>query len=153
MPIDAKPEFKAKASEVVAKKVGISIRTFERGKKILEKASEEDKQKLREGKASISRVYREVVAPEQSIKHPEKIDDSIKKAMPDIAEALSKMQENKARDPEMNKKILSVILKNLLKESLFCPSCGNTMFECDKCHKTLKESLESKARSDLFGDL
>jgi ParB-like chromosome segregation protein Spo0J len=152
-PIDAKPVVKAKATEVVAKKVGVSTRTFERGKKILEKASEEDKQKLREGKTSIAQVYREVVTPEQNLRHEEKINASIEKAMPDIAEALSEVQKNKIRNPEMNKKILSVILENLLKESLFCPSCGNNMFECDKCHKTLKESLESKARSDLFGDL
>jgi len=56
---DAEPEFKGKATEVVAKKAGVSTRTFERGKKILEKASEDDKQKLREGKASITRVYSE----------------------------------------------------------------------------------------------
>ena len=56
-PDDAEPEFKAKATELVAKKAGVSTRTFERGKKILEKASEDDKQKLREGKASIAKVY------------------------------------------------------------------------------------------------
>jgi len=33
VPVDAKPEFKAKATEVVAKKAGLSTRTFERGKK------------------------------------------------------------------------------------------------------------------------
>ncbi len=59
---DAEPEFKAKATEVVAKKAGVSTRTFERGKKILEEASEDDKQKLREGKASITKVYSEIVS-------------------------------------------------------------------------------------------
>ena len=63
-PEDAEPEFKAKATEVVAKKAGVSTRTFERGKKILEKGSEDDKQKLREGKASITRVYSEIVSGE-----------------------------------------------------------------------------------------
>ena len=49
-PDDAKPAFKkSKATVAVAKKVGVSTRTFERGRKILVKASEEDKQKLREG--------------------------------------------------------------------------------------------------------
>src|SRR5512147_1633952 len=43
-PDDAEPAFKAKASEVVAKKAGVSTRTFERGKKILAEATEEDKQ-------------------------------------------------------------------------------------------------------------
>ncbi len=48
---DAEPEVKGKATEVVAKKAGVSTRTFERGKKIIEEATEDDKQKLREGKA------------------------------------------------------------------------------------------------------
>ena len=65
-PEDAEPEFKAKATEVVAKKAGVSTRTFERGKKILEEASEDDKQKLREGKASITRVYSEIVSGENA---------------------------------------------------------------------------------------
>jgi ParB-like chromosome segregation protein Spo0J len=42
-PDDAEPKFKAKAAEVVAKKAGLSTRTFERGKRILEDATEEDK--------------------------------------------------------------------------------------------------------------
>src|SRR3990170_2031019 len=58
------PEFKAKATEVVAKKAGVSTRTLERGKKIMEKASEDEKQKLREGKTSISKVYQEIVSSE-----------------------------------------------------------------------------------------
>src|SRR3990170_3709195 len=45
-PDDAKSAFKkSKAAAFVAKKVGVSTRTFERGKKILEKASEEEKQR------------------------------------------------------------------------------------------------------------
>ena len=59
---DTEPEFKGKATEIVAKKAGVSTRTFERGKKILEEASEDDKQKLREGKASITHVYSEIVS-------------------------------------------------------------------------------------------
>ena len=62
-PEDAEPipEATGKATEVVAKKAGVSTRTFERGKKILEEASEDEKQKLREGKTSISKVYQEIV--------------------------------------------------------------------------------------------
>jgi len=127
-PDDAKPAFKkSKATAAVAKKVGVSTRTFERGRKILEKASEEDKQKLREGKTSISKVYREVVAPERKTEQK----------APDAAEALV----NDAR-AEQNKMALSTILKNLLEKELFCPSCGHAMFECSKCHKTLQDSLQ-----------
>ena len=63
-PDDALPEFKGKAAEAVAKKAGVSTRTFERGKKIIEEASEDEKEKLREGKASISKVYSEIRSSE-----------------------------------------------------------------------------------------
>ena len=127
-PDDAKPAFKkSKATAAIAKKVGVSTRTFERGKKILEKASEEDKQKLREGKTSIAKVYREVVAPEKEAEQ----------TAPVAAEALisdARMEQN-----EME---LSAILRKLLEKELFCPSCGHAMLECSKCHKTLQESLQ-----------
>ena len=126
-PDDARLEFKAKAAEVVAKKAGVSTRTFERGKKILEEASEEDKQKLREGKTSIAKVYNEIVAPEADY--------------PIAQEELS--TQPKAEDPRLihNKEELSAILKSLKEKQLFCPSCGHTMLECSKCHKTLEDSL------------
>ena len=135
-PDDAKPVFKKiKATAAVAKKVGVSTRTFERGKKILEKASEEDKQKLREGKASIVKVYRELVELEREAEPTHKEEH----AAPAAAEALV----NNVRAEE-NKMALSNILKNLLEKELFCPSCGHTMLECSKCHKTLQESLQNK---------
>ena len=125
-PDDAEPEFKAKATEVVAKKAGVSTRTFERGKKILEEASEDDKQKLREGKTSISHVYSEIVSGEQ----------------PKAAEAPMVKQET-ARDLE-NKADLLKLLERLQKGELFCPACGNSMLQCSKCHKTLEALLELK---------
>jgi ParB-like chromosome segregation protein Spo0J len=126
-PDDAKPMFTAKAAEVVAKKVGVSTRTFERGKKILEKASEEDKQKLREGKASIAKIYHEIVAPEAE---PNTTQEDLS-AQP-IAENPRAAQ---------NKEAVSVILKSLVEKQLFCPSCEHGMFECSKCHKTLADSV------------
>ena len=126
VPGDAKPEFKAKATEVVAKKAGLSTRTFERGKKILEKASEEDKQLLREGKTSIAKVYREIVSP------VEETETQVNIGSPSIED--SKSVENEAS--------LLPILKKLLEKQLFCPSCGHTMLECSRCHKTLKESVK-----------
>ena len=130
-PDDAKPEFKAKATEVVAKKAGVSTRTFERGKRILEKASEEDKQKLREGKTSIAKVYREIVAPEKEVKTQEDMATSPPVEDPKVAQ---------------NKEALSAILKSLVEKQLFCPSCGNTMLECSKCHKTLRASLNDNQK-------
>jgi ParB-like chromosome segregation protein Spo0J len=125
-PSDAKPAFKAKAAEVVAKKVGVSTRTFERGKKIVEEASEEDKQQLREGKTSIAKVYREIVAPEKA-------------KTPEVTTSSPKFDDPKA---VQNKEALSVVLKGLAEKKLFCPSCGNAMLECSKCHKTLRDSLK-----------
>jgi ParB-like chromosome segregation protein Spo0J len=134
-PNDAKPEFKkTKATAEVAKKVGVSTRTFERGKKILEKASEEEKQKLREGKASIAKVYREVVALE---KEPE---PAYKKA---VATPCTAGILNNAR-AEQNKIVLTELLEKLLEKEVFCPSCGSTMLECSKCHKTLQDLFQHR---------
>ncbi len=126
-PDDAKPVFKSKATATVAKKVGVSTRTFERGKKILEKASEEDKQKLREGKASIAKIYQEIVAHE-------------KEAEPTPKEAPPAATFTDAR-AEQNETALAALLKNLLEKQVFCPSCGHNMLECSKCHKTLQQLL------------
>ena len=127
-PEDAEPEFKAKATEIVAKKAGVSTRTFERGKKILEKATEDDKQKLREGKTSITHVYSEIVSGEQP--------------KTDVVDMPMTRQET-ARDLE-NKADLLELLERLQKGELFCPACGNSMLQCSKCHKTLEALLELK---------
>jgi len=125
---DAAPEIKAKATDVVAKKAGVSTRTLERGKKIMEKASEDDKQKLREGKTSISKVYQEIVTNENP--QPEKI-------VGDFA------REESPREVQ-NKAYLLAIFDRLIKQELFCPSCGSSMFECSKCHMSLKKLLKPK---------
>ena len=124
-PEDDKPD--SKATEAVAKKTGLSKRTFERGKRILEEASEEDKQKLREGKASITSIYREVIAPEAEATNVQ--DDLSASPVADDPRAIK------------NKESLLALLQNLEENEVFCPSCGHGMFECSKCHKTLRESL------------
>jgi ParB-like chromosome segregation protein Spo0J len=135
VPDDAKPVLtRSKATAVVAKKVGVSTRTFERGKRILEKASDEEKQKLREGKASIAKVYREVVALERGLK-PE-VEEPKKIPVEDEASV-------SAACTELNKTTLSALLKSLLEKEVFCPSCGHDMLECSNCHKTLQELLQN----------
>ena len=129
---DATPEIKAKATDVVAKKAGVSTRTLERGKKIMEKASEDDKQKLREGKTSISKVYQEIVTNENP--QPEKEFDDLER-------------EESPREVK-NKAELLELLDRMIKQELFCPSCGNAMFECSKCHKTLKKLVQPKASQE-----
>jgi ParB-like chromosome segregation protein Spo0J len=139
-PNDAKRKFKkTKAAAEVAKKVGVSTRTFERGKKILEKASEEEKQKLREGKASIAKVYNEVVALEKEPEPTYKKAD----APADTAGIL-----NNAR-AEQNKILLTELLEKLREKEVFCPSCGSSMLECSKCHKALKDLFIKTKHSSI----
>ena len=54
-----------RSTDIVAKKIGLSGRTFERSKKIIEEAPEAIKQKLREGKTSISKAYDSIQKPKQ----------------------------------------------------------------------------------------
>jgi ParB-like chromosome segregation protein Spo0J len=129
---DAEPEPKAKATDAVAKKAGVSTRTFERGKKIIEKASEDDKQKLRDGKTSISKVYQEIVTAE----NPQPLKETIEEA---AGEESPREVQNRAE--------LLALLNRMMKQELFCPSCGTSMFECSKCHKTLHE-LSHHKKSD-----
>jgi ParB-like chromosome segregation protein Spo0J len=126
---DVEPEPRAKATDAVAKKAGVSTRTFERGKKIMEKASEDDKQKLRDGKTSISKVYQEIVSSENP--QPQK-------------EANDLLAQQESPREVQNKAELLALLERMLKQEVFCPSCGSSMFECSKCHKTLKKLLQSK---------
>jgi ParB-like chromosome segregation protein Spo0J len=125
---DAEPEPKAKATEAVAKKAGVSTRTLERGKKIIEKASEDDKQKLREGKTSISKVYQEIVTAE----NPQPLKETIEF-----------LGQDSPREVQ-NRAELLALLDRMIKQELFCPSCGTSMFECSKCHKTLHELSHHK---------
>jgi hypothetical protein len=126
-PEDTLPVIKPKAEEV-AKKAGVSTSMFEKGKRILETASEEEKQRLREGKTSISKVYREIVAPEK---------DEIVEAVP------AAIDFNSAQ----NRAAFEEILKKLIEKKLFCPACGHSMLECTKCHKTLQQSLRHNSTS------
>ena len=99
-------------------------------KKSSKKASEDDKQKLREGKTSISKVYQEIVSSENP--QPKK----------DEAHGILGSTES-AREVQ-NRTELLALLDRMIKQELFCPSCGNSMFECSKCHTTLKKLLQSK---------
>jgi site-specific DNA-cytosine methylase len=53
-------ENEGKSTEIIAKKAGVSSRTFERASTIIEKAPEEMKEKLRKGEKSISNAYNEI---------------------------------------------------------------------------------------------
>ena len=113
--------------ERVARKAGVSPRILERGKKIIEEASEDDKQKLREGKTSISKVYREIVPPKTVLK----------------TEQAPEVSSNDLRILD-NKKALANILQSIIEQDLFCPECGNKFFQCGKCHKSLSELVKEE---------
>jgi uncharacterized protein with PIN domain len=91
----------------------------------MEKATEDDKQKLREGKVSISKVYQDIVDA-----------DKPTDKKPVVA------QPESERDLQ-NRLALLALLERLERDELFCPSCGGKMLECSKCHKTLKSLLQS----------
>jgi len=127
---DAEIGPKAKATEVVAKKVGVSTRTFERGKKIIEKATEDEKQKLRNGKTSISKVYQEIVSSE---------NPQLQKK-----ESCESLEYRESPREVHNRTELLALLDRMVKQELFCPSCGASMFECSKCHMNLNELVQLK---------
>jgi ParB-like chromosome segregation protein Spo0J len=120
---------KGKATAIIAKKIGLSTRTFERGKKIIEKATEEEKQKLREGKKSISRAYREL---------------RTSKIKTNRTDYISKSESNMNLISQQNVIELQSLLIKLKNLKIFCPLCGNKMFECSGCHKTLQNILNTK---------
>jgi ParB-like chromosome segregation protein Spo0J len=118
---------KEKTAEAIAKKAGVSTRTLERGKKIIEKASEDDKQKLREGKTSINKVYREITPPKPEPKTTHK-------------------PETPTFDPHIlrNRKALATILQRMIEQDISCPDCGNKIFQCNRCHKPLSELAKTE---------
>jgi len=125
---DSFSEFKPleKTVAAVAKKAGVSTRILEQGKKIIEKASEDDKQKLREGKTSISKVYREITP---------------QKTMPNTT---SKSETSSDSMFLRNKEALAKILQSIIDQDLFCPECGNKLFQCSQCHKPINELVKSE---------
>ncbi len=58
-------EEKGKVSEIIAKKIGVSTATYERGKKIIEKGTEDQKNSLRKDTIGITKVYSLIRRQEQ----------------------------------------------------------------------------------------
>lgn len=117
---------KGKATAIVAKKIGLSTRTFERGKKIIEKANENEKQQLREGKKSITKAYKELfhAKTEKHLANPSE----------DI------FLKNFASEKTRNK--LLKLLKSVNDLGFRCPICHNKILECNNCHNSIKFIVE-----------
>jgi DNA modification methylase len=58
-------EDKGKVSEIIAKKIGVSTATYERGKKIMEEGTEDQKNSLRRDTVGITYVYNQIRKQEQ----------------------------------------------------------------------------------------
>ena len=58
-------EEKGKVSKIIAKKIGVSTATYERGKKIIEKGTEDQKNNLRKDTIGITNVYNQIRRQEQ----------------------------------------------------------------------------------------
>ncbi len=58
-------EEKGKVSQIIAKKIGVSTATYERGKKIIEKGNEGQKCSLRRGTIGMINVYNQIRRQEQ----------------------------------------------------------------------------------------
>ena len=101
------------------------------GKTLLRLRREDEKQKLREGKTSISKVYQEIVSSE----NPQPQKESSK--LPQHGESAREVK---------NKAELLALLERMTNQELFCPQCGTSMFECSRCHKTLKELSKENAQ-------
>lgn len=66
-------EGKGEATEIVASEIGMSKSTFERAKKIIEKAPEETKENLRLGKSTINKEYQKLQKDEKRAIRQEEI--------------------------------------------------------------------------------
>lgn len=87
-----------KATERVSKTIGLSTKTLERAKKIIETAPEEVKEKLRHGETSISKEYQNIVKQEKK----EQRQSEIKKLQVNLPKSIqlfnNPFQDNKIKD-------------------------------------------------------
>ena len=65
---------KGKASDIIAKKVGLSPTTYHRGKTVLEKGSDEMKEEVKAGKKTVSAAYDEIKGKKPKRKDAESSD-------------------------------------------------------------------------------
>lgn len=70
------------------------------------------------------------------------VKEMIEEYLPAIKEAYKKIKPEKNHEPERNKLVLNMLLKNLEQGLIFCPICDQQMFECSHCHTSLSKMKE-----------
>jgi len=70
------------------------------------------------------------------------VKEMIEEYLPAIKEAYKKIKPEKNHEPERNKLVLNMLLKNLEQGLIFCPICDQQMLECSHCHTSLSKMKE-----------
>jgi len=81
---------------------------------------------------------------EQPREPKEIIDEMVSEVAPALEKAFEKVKPYDKHNPERNKLVLNMLLKNLIEGLLFCPVCKEKMFECSHCHTSLAKMKEAK---------
>ncbi len=69
-------EEKGKVSQIIAKKIGVSTATYERGKKIIQKGTEDQKNSLRRGNIGLTNVYNQIRRQEQKEEQTRQVQEA-----------------------------------------------------------------------------
>jgi len=72
------------------------------------------------------------------------VEEMVEEIAPAMEEAFKNVKPHNKHDPERNKLVLNMLLKNLQEGLLFCPVCGQRMMECSHCHSSLEKMKEAK---------
>jgi ParB-like chromosome segregation protein Spo0J len=103
-------EEKGKTSEIIAKKIGVSTATYERGKKIIERGTEDQKNCLRRDTVGITSVYNQIRRQEQKEDLIRQVQEAATGGSQHSKEIASRAQLIH-RDSNLSTLILLVIIK------------------------------------------
>ena len=81
---------------------------------------------------------------EQPRETKEIVDEMVNEVAPALEKAFAKVKPFDKDNPERNKLVLNMLLKNLEEGLLFCPVCKERMFECSHCHTSLAKMKDAK---------
>lgn len=123
---------------------------------IRKQAEQEAKNKLLQDKGFIEEAAKLAPTLNEEVKEsnlpfenaPQKTDqivkEMVKELVPTIKAAFANIPPENPHDPERNKLVLNMILKNLQQGLVFCPICDQRMLECSYCHTSLEKMKEEQ---------